>query len=133
MKLSRLKKQVSQFLSDGFNRRIHPVQAIMFFAGLLALVLGVIARFVVNERILKVVLVLLVTVSVLAVLCIGGIVLTYLFQMISGAIRRNFGDREEYRFFRIPSSDIRPLCKPSGRNLEFASSDEIESSGNTPE
>ncbi len=133
MKLRRLKKQVSQFLSDRFNRRIHPVQAIMFFAGLLALVLGVIARFVVNERILKVVLVLLVTVSVLAVLCIGGIVLTYIFHMISLAVRRHFGDREEYRFFENPPADIRSFCKPSGRNLEFASSDEIETSGNTPE
>ena len=133
MKISRLKKQIRQFLSDGFNRRIHPVQAIMFFAGLLALVLGVIARFVVNERILKVVLVLLVTVSVLAVLCMGGIVLTYIFQMISVAIRRHFGDREEYRFFENPPADIRPFCKPSGRNLEFSTNDEIETSGNTPE
>ena len=105
----------------------------MFFAGLLAFVLGVIARFVVNDRILKVVLVLLVTVSVLALLCIGGIVLTYLFQMISGTIRRNFGDREEYRFFHYPPADIRPFCRPSGRNLEFASNDEIETPGNTPE
>lgn len=131
MKLSRLKKQFSQFLSNRSNRRIHPVQAIMFFAGLLALVLGVIARFLVNDRILKVVLVLLVTVSVLALLCIGGIVLTYLFQMISDTIRRNFGKREEYRFFENPPADIRPLCKPSGRNLEFASSDEIETSDST--
>ncbi len=133
LKLRRLKKQVIQYLKDRFNRRIHPVQAIMFFAGLLALVLGVIARFVVNARILKVVLVLLVTVSVLAVLCIGGIVLTYLIQMISVAVRRHFGDKEEYRFLENPPADIRPLCKPSGRNLDFASSEEIETSGNAPE
>ena len=100
----------------------------MFFAGLLAFVLGVIARFVVNEQILKAVLVLLVTVSVLALLCIAGIVVTYLYQMIYSTIRQRFGDREEYRFFQNPPADIRPLCKPSGRNLEFASSDEIETS-----
>ena len=98
----------------------------MFFAGLLAFVLGVIARFVVNERILKVVLVLLVTVSVLALLCIAGIVLTYLYQMIYSAICRNFGNKEDYRFFKNPPVDIRQLCHPSGKNLEFTSSDEIE-------
>lgn len=105
----------------------------MFFAGLLALVLGVIARFVVNERILKVVLVLLVTVSVLALLCIGGIVLTCLIQMISGAIRRKLSDGEEYHFFQKPSVYPRELCKPSGRNLEFASSEEIETPANPSE
>ena len=133
MKLSRLKKQSTRILRERFSRRIHPVQAIMFFAGLLAFVLGVIARFVANERILKVVLVLLVTVSVLALLCIGGIVLAYLYQSLSSIIRRNFGHREEYRFFQNLPVDIRPLCKPSGRNLEFTSSDEIETSGNAPD
>lgn len=133
MKRSRLKKKFTQILKGGFHRRIHPVQAIMFFAGLLAFVLGVIARFVVNERILKVMLVLLAAVSVLALLCIGGIVLTYIIQMISEVIRRNLSDREEYRFFQNPYVDIRPLCRPSGRNLEFASGDEIETPGNAPE
>lgn len=126
MKFSHLKNKFSQILNTRFNRRIHPVQAIMFFAGLLAFVLGVIARFVVNERILKVVLVLLVTVSVLALLCIAGIVLTYLYQMVYAAIRRNFGNREDYRFIKDPPVDIRQLCHPSGKNLEFASSDEVE-------
>ncbi len=120
-------------LRDRFNRKIHPVQTIMFFAGLLAFVLGVIARFVVNERILKVVVLLLVAVSVLALLCIGGIVLTYLFQMMTVAIHRYFGGREEYRFSRKPPADIRHLCKPSGRNLEFASSDDNEVAGKVPE
>jgi hypothetical protein len=133
LKRSRLKKKFTQILKGGFHRRIHPVQAIMFFAGLLAFVLGVIARFVVNERILKVVLVLLAAVSILALLCIGGIVLTYMIQMISEVIRRNLSDREEYRFFQNPYVDIRPLCRPSGRNLEFASGDEIETPGNAPE
>ena len=105
----------------------------MFFAGLLAFVLGVIARFVVNERILKVVVILLVTVSVLALLFIGGIVLAYLFQLITLAIRRNFGDRKENHFSRKPPVDIRQLCKPSGRNLEFASSDENEVAGKVSE
>ena len=117
-------------MSDKLKRRIHPVQAIMFFAGLLAFVLGVIARFVVNERILKVVLVLLVTVSVLALLCIAGIVLTYLYQRMDAAIRRSFGRRENYRFFRDPPVDIRQLCQPSGKNLEFASRDEIQTRRN---
>ncbi len=120
-------------LRDRFNRRIHPVQTIMFFAGLLAFVLGVIARFVVNERILKAVVILLVTVSVLALLCIGGIVLTYLFQMMTVAIHRYFGGREEYRFSRKPPADIRHLCKPSGRNLEFASRDDNEVAKKVPE
>ena len=133
MKLRRLKEKFTEILSNKFNRRIHPVQAIMFFAGLLAFVLGVIARFVVNERILKVVLVLLVTVSVLALLCIAGIVLTYLYQMMYGAIRRSLGRREEYRFFQDPPVDIRQLCQPSGKNLEFSSSDEIQERRNTVE
>jgi len=133
LKLSRLKIQFTEFLNDKFNRRIHPVQAIMFFAGLLAFVLGIIARFVVNERILKAVLVLLVTVSVLALLCIAGIVLAYIYQMISGAIRRIFGRREEYRFFQNPPVDLRQLCQPSGKNLEFTSSDEIETRRNAVE
>ncbi len=120
-------------LRDRFNRRIHPVQTIMFFAGLLAFVLGVIARFVVNERILKVVVILLVTVSVLALLFIGGIVLAYLFQLITAAIHRNFSHRKEYHLSRKPPSDIRQLCKPSGRNLEFASNDEIEATRKVPE
>jgi hypothetical protein len=123
LKFSRLKKQ--------FTGRIHPVQAIMFFAGLLAFVLGVIARFVVNERILKMLLVLLATISVLALLFMAGIVLTYVYQIISGAIRRNFRRRDEYRVFRDSPADIRQLCKPSGRNLEFASSDEIEARGSS--
>lgn len=105
----------------------------MFFAGLLAFVLGIIARFVVNERILKVVLVLLVTVSVLALLCIAGIVLAYIYQMISGAIRRIFGRREEYRFFQNPPVDLRQLCRPSGKNLEFTAGDEIETRRNAVE
>ena len=125
-----MKKQFSRFLGDKLKRSIHPVQAIMFFAGLLAFVLGVIARFVINERILKVVLVLLVTVSVLALLCIAGIVLTYLYQIIYEAIRRNFGNKEDYRFFKDPPVDIRQLCQPSGKNLEFASRDEIQTRRN---
>ena len=133
MKYSSLKNKISHFLTDKFNRRIHPVQAIMFFAGLLALVLGIIARFVVNERILKVVLVLLVTVSVLALLCIAGIVVTYLYQMVYEAIRRRFGDREDYRLLKDPQVDIRQLCHPSGKNLEFVSSEEIETHRNAVE
>ena len=105
----------------------------MFFAGLLALVLGIIARFVANERILKVVLVLLVTVSVLALLCIAGIVVTYLYQMAYGAILRRFGDREDYRLLKDPPVDIRRLCHPSGKNLEFSSSEEIETHRNAIE
>ena len=105
----------------------------MFFAGLLALMLGIIARFVVNERILKVVLVVLVTVSVLALLCIAGIVVTYLYQMAYGAILRRFGDREDYNLLKDPPVDIRQLCHPSGKNLEFSSREEIETHRNAIE
>jgi hypothetical protein len=76
-------------------------------------------------------LVLLATISVLALLFMAGIVLTYVYQIISGAIRRNFRRRDEYRVFRDSPADIRQLCKPSGRNLEFASSDEIEARGSS--
>jgi hypothetical protein len=130
LKYGNLKNKIANILNDKFNRRIHPVQAIMFFAGLLALVLGIIARFVVNERILKVVLVLLVTVSVLALLCIAGIVLAYLYQMAYGAIHRRFGDREDYRLLKDPPVDISQLCHPSGKNLEFSSGEEMQTPRN---
>jgi hypothetical protein len=135
LEFDRLKKKFTADLNNVFDRRIHPVQAIMSIAGLLALGLGVIARFVTDERIHTVVLVLLVTVSVFALICITAIILTYLFQRLSAATRRGLGRlgdvrrREADHNDQDPPGGIGHLSLPLAKNPECPSRRQSETRG----